>query len=404
MPPLRTNEIALSFPSVTGGSGNMLAGQPRRLPLGLARLRIPALRRLRPASPAGSARFDIGCGQGPSVSVDGQSYRTSVSGTISDLAEMRPVLLQLCAPGGALSVSPGQHWLLASPSAAFTVTGLSLQGSPGSASTVATRPTAGARQLHILSWRPDSRSLSIGPGAGSYVEIHENFNPGWTATMNGHRLAAVTLDGWQSAFIVPAGRGGTIALSFAPATVYHIGIVVSVLALAGLIAVAAGASGLWRHRRRSLGGAAPIVSLPAPGSSPVRLAATREFAALIPLTGLMFLVGGAVAAVIPILAILRIWRPRTLPGIALLAMLAAGLAAVATPHRTILGDGVFSGFAQACALISLATALMPAISMRYHARHERLGPLDQDAGPQPALGAQPPPGIGTSTDVVAEST
>ena len=46
-------------------------------------------------------------------------------------------------------------------------------------------------------------------------------NPGWTATLNGHRLTPVTLDGWQQAFVVPAGAGGRVAMTFTPATGYR---------------------------------------------------------------------------------------------------------------------------------------------------------------------------------------
>ena len=58
--------------------------------------------------------------------------------------------------------------------------------------------------MTIRSWQPDQQQLTIGPGAASYLEIHENDNPGWAATLNGQTLTPVRLDGWQQAFIVPA--------------------------------------------------------------------------------------------------------------------------------------------------------------------------------------------------------
>ena len=81
--------------------------------------------------------------------------------------------------------------------------------------------------------------VRIGPGSDSYLEVHENFNPGWQLALDGRKLAAVRLDGWQQAFIVPAGRGGTVALRFAPAEIYHAGIIAAALALLMLAAVAA---------------------------------------------------------------------------------------------------------------------------------------------------------------------
>ncbi len=47
------------------------------------------------------------------------------------------------------------------------------------------------------------------------------------------------LDGWQQAFIVPAGAGGTITMTFQPTATYHLALVVSILAVALLLAIAA---------------------------------------------------------------------------------------------------------------------------------------------------------------------
>ena len=103
--------------------------------------------------------------------------------------------------------------------------------------------TAPARSLHVLGWQADSRSVRIGPGQETYLEVHQNASPGWEATLNGHRLASATLDGWQQGFIVPAGAGGVITMTFAPSTWYHIGLALAALALIGLVCVAAG----WRR-------------------------------------------------------------------------------------------------------------------------------------------------------------
>ncbi len=66
------------------------------------------------------------------------------------------------------------------------------------------------------------------------------FNPGWTAELNAHPLRPVTLDGWQQAFVAPAGRGGTITLRFQPASVYHAAIIASGILLLVLAGIALG--------------------------------------------------------------------------------------------------------------------------------------------------------------------
>jgi hypothetical protein len=149
-----------------------------------------------------------------------------------------PVQVRLCTPGSAVSLGGGQHRLVAASPGLFTMTDVTLQ-SPAAGTTAA----APARTLKVLGWQPDSRAVSIGPGAASYLEVHQNANPGWTATLNGRSLASTRLDGWQQAFIVPAGAGGVITMTFAPATLYHIGLALAVLAILGLLAVAFG----WRR-------------------------------------------------------------------------------------------------------------------------------------------------------------
>ena len=103
--------------------------------------------------------------------------------------------------------------------------------------------------MTIRSWQPDQRRLSIGPGAASYLEVHENYNPGWAATLNGQQLTPVRLDGWQQGFVVPAGAGGTITLTFRPAATYHLALIASLLAVALLLAIAA-----WSFTRRAATG------------------------------------------------------------------------------------------------------------------------------------------------------
>ena len=85
---------------------------------------------------------------------------------------------------------------------------------------------------------------------------------------------------------------------------------------------------------------------------------------------LVFVAGGPVALVVPVLAWLG-WRPprspgRTAPGAWLLwiafgGMVASGLLSAVRPF----GEGLFGPFgwpAQACALVALAAALTPAVA------------------------------------------
>ncbi|MGH3244999.1 MAG: alpha-(1-_3)-arabinofuranosyltransferase domain-containing protein, partial [Trebonia sp.] len=371
---------------------------------------------------SGRAGLRRACGAGPTISIDGKSYHTSVSGTLADLVRFLPVQVRLCGPGAQPALSAGPNRLLATPSSAFVLTGLDLRTQPAEAA-AGTAPAAaasgGQRPVQVLTWQADNRGLRIGPGAESYVEIHENFNAGWAATLNGRPLTAVRLDGWQQAFIVPSGAGGVIRLSYTPAATYHAGLILSALAL---VVLAALAIGLGRRRdgrrrdgrRRSLVARVRHASDPQQASGRQRASErsgnwpraqggerkgrarpmARTVAVLAPLAVVIGLAGGPVAVAVPALACLGWWRPRWLPPVALGAMLIAGVAVASSGSPAAMGSGAFGGLAQACALVALTAALMPAITRTVGGQAGQAGPAGQagQAGPVGQAGQAGRPG------------
>ena len=367
--PLTTNRIDVSFPGVRAATIVTLTGQLETLPVRLDQLSVPALAGLRAVTPDEQARFTLACGQGPALTIDGRVYQTSVSGTIGELSEYLPLRVGLCAPGGAVSLGAGSHTLAAATPGTFAVTDLSLS----SVHAAAAEPGA-ARAVTVRSWQPDQRRLSVAPGAASYLEIHENYNPGWTASLNGQPLTPVRLDGWQQAFVLPAGPGGAVTLTFAPAATYHLVLVISVLAAALLLAVVAWSSFTLRRRE-----AQPV------GWSPPAASDGRAWPRLLAVTALIFVAGGPVALVVPLLAYLAGRPPRSsglaiarypatrMPVLALAAMIASGLLCAVRPF----GAGLLGPFgwpAQACALVALAAALTPAVAVP-----SRLRPVAREA-------------------------
>ena len=197
----------------------------------------PEHRASRPGAP-----FHLACGQGPPLTVDGRTYPTSVSGTAEDLINLTPLPLHLCTDGSALALPAGTAPAeLAGHGLPLAVTSLSLTDAARPP-----RPDRGhvGRSLRIGSWGTEYRTVTVGAGGLSYLEVHQAVNPGWTATLNGHQLAPVTLDGWQQAYVVPAGAGGTIVLRFTPATGYHWLLAVAVPRCVLIVAAA------WPPRRR----------------------------------------------------------------------------------------------------------------------------------------------------------
>ena len=118
------------------------------------------------------------------------------------------------------------------------------------------------------------------------------------------------------------------------------------------------------------------------------------WAGLLAVTALIFVAGGPVALVVPLLAWLA-WRPARSPGgrvpadwlpwVAAAGLVVAGLLSAVRPF----GDGLFGPFgwpAQACALVALAAALMPVAAVPAW-RGRRPGARHASA-PAPAAGEE----------------
>ena len=400
--PLTTDRIDVSFPRVRAATIVTSTGQLETLPVRLSRLSVPALAGLRAVTPDEQARFTLACGQGPALTIDGRVYQTSVGGTTGELSQYLPLQVRLCSPGGTLSFGAGRHTLTATTPGTFAVTDLSLASIGPDPKTAAA--SGASRAVTIRSWQPDQRQLSIGPGAASYLEVHENYNPGWAAALNGQELTPVRLDGWQQGFIVPTGPGGTITLSFRPAAAYHLALATSMLAVIILLAITAW-SFIGRPRRRAGQdegeGSSPAWprgwSPPPPAAAGASPAGDgRAWLGVLAVGALIFAAGGPVALAVPLLACLAWLPPRSprgtttqdprpwLPMLAFAGLVASGLLAAARPFGTGL-LGPFGGPAQACALVALAAVLTPAVAVPVRRRSaSREAALTSPAAPTTA--------------------
>ena len=360
---------------------NPVAGQELQLPVGLSEVYIPALgSMLRTTPPSPQARFSLPCGQGPALSVDGTLHATAASGLVKDLTERRPVKVELCgneAKGSKLALDAGRHTVEAGDAGPLALTDVTLtRGKPATA-------TSETRTVRTKDWSGDRRTVTVAPGQAVYLQTYENHNDGWKATLNGHSLTALRVDGWQQAFLVPAGQGGTVTLTYEPATTYYAGLIGGVAAVLVL-------AGLAFARRRA----------PEPEATPPVVPAPGWLLGTVALTAVMIAVAGWLALAVPALVLLAWYRPAWPAPTALTAMAAAAVvAATGAGEPAAANEGAFSGPAQALAIVALTAALVTfpprATTPAYNT------PLDAtaeggtgDPAPPPA-GAAAPPGPGT---------
>ncbi|MCW2784113.1 MAG: hypothetical protein JWP74_630 [Marmoricola sp.] len=161
--------------------------------------------------------FTSPCGLGPDLQVDGQTYRTQVTGTLGDVVDGRTMSWRSC--DGAIALSSGTSRLQANASGIFDPTRVVLRSgeAPASGPVAVTeqRAVTGASKL------APSMRVTIAAGPTSVLVFGQNANPGWQATLAGHDLATRVVDGWQQGFVIPAGAGGTVRIDFAPQTAYR---------------------------------------------------------------------------------------------------------------------------------------------------------------------------------------
>jgi arabinofuranan 3-O-arabinosyltransferase len=348
-PALTTNQLDISFPTLAkDATYDPVLGTEQQLPVGLSEVYAPALSDLRTEPPYPMTALNLPCGQGPPVTVDGHRYQTSASGTVGQVTAFAPIKLTLCTPKGLLQLPPGLH-TITSPgdSGALVLTDLFLAGGTQPPASTKTRATT------VLNWGAQQRQVQIDSGDETYLEVHQSYNTGWTATLNGTALTPVTLDGWQQGFVVPAGTGGVITLSFPAGGAYQAALIASGIGVAALI-VAGILPGRFAMRRRRARWA------PLPATSRGR---NGMIGALVAVALLFVVIGGWAAVLVPILALLGYLRPNWLPWVAGGAAAAAGVCSLIglAGHVGTPGYGVFGAPAQVFALAALAAALVPVL-------------------------------------------
>lgn len=196
-------------------------------------------------------RVEAGCGEGPEVTVNGQTIPTRATATRDGWLGLAPVTWQGCddhlGTGSPAVVAVGA-WNGFGPSqTVLERVGFDPQD-PGTQTAAWSADDRGARLTIEVEKKDEARVLVL----------TQNANDGWRARLGGTELASQVVDGRRQAFVLPHGASGTVVVDFAPNALYRtllaVGLVTGVL-LAGAAGVA-----LSRVRRRRVrtGGSTPL--------------------------------------------------------------------------------------------------------------------------------------------------
>ncbi|GGM73352.1 coagulation factor 5/8 type [Lentzea pudingi] len=210
-------------------------GVPDRVPgpVGISDVEIVGAPDLVPPIPLDTP-FTVPCGSGPAVTIDGTAYATTVSGTLRDVFQHRPLPLGTCRDlVEGVDLGAREHEVSTARSASFVVQDLTLRPSTGAA----TEPPPGQRAIDFERWGAAHRELRVAAGQAAVLSIPENANDGWVAKVNGEPLARTRIDGWQQAWVLPAGGVTTVVLDFEPDTTYRQRLLVGAVAAALLLLV-----------------------------------------------------------------------------------------------------------------------------------------------------------------------
>jgi arabinofuranan 3-O-arabinosyltransferase len=325
IPAVTGRDVTVTFPEVEPRWSRDIDGFIELLPVGVTELRVDGPPTDLRQSFDPQHRLEEACGQGPALTLDGRTVATTrVTTTVGDLLAGRDVSVVPCA-ALPVTAAAGEHRFRMARTELVQVTGVTLteQGrSTGAASTT--------RVSGVAKWSAHRRLLDVAPGQESYLAVHEAFNTGWVARLDGRKLAAVRLDGWQQGFVLPE-TGGRVELTYQPDVLYRVALVAGAVLALLLVALAlipsrALSAEPRRRRRERLG---PVLGL-----------------LVLPLVG-----GAAGLLVLLVVALVSRWRPARARLLGPAGLVGAGVVVALDPWP---GGALVHGPAQALGLVTAA--------------------------------------------------
>jgi arabinofuranan 3-O-arabinosyltransferase len=233
------------------------SGASTFLPVGIAE--VDLLGRHVPHPPSPLRPVVVGCHAGLAMTVEGRAAALRVTAPRSAVLAGDSVAAVPCATPAGRSLGLPPTWIrLGSGTNRVTLPATGLVAPVGIVMSRVGQPYRSppiAMVVHRLTWGSTKRSVSVRTAVPALLIVHENSNAGWSATLHGTRLRPVLVDGWQQAWLIPAGSSGVVMLRFGPQTGFDVGLGTGAAAAAGLVVLA-----LLPGRRRSKTTGAPPVA------------------------------------------------------------------------------------------------------------------------------------------------
>jgi arabinofuranan 3-O-arabinosyltransferase len=234
--PLVTNQLTVHLKGVLPATSlDPYTLTKSLLPVGVSELTVDGARK--PSTPG--FIVTIPCGAGPVIRVGNELLNTTVRTDRATLQREGRLTLTVCDPSKVSAVDANRvdvgdgTRVIAPASNLVRPVALTLRPAVGDA---LANPAQPATPITLSEWGATSRRVAVpARDAASLLEVHENTNPGWVATLDGHRLQSVQVDGWQQGWVVPAGAAGTVSLEFQPDRTFRAGLLVGGAALALLL-------------------------------------------------------------------------------------------------------------------------------------------------------------------------
>lgn len=244
--PVTADGVVIHFEAAGPRANIAFGGAISALPIGVSEVDFPGLGLL--PSPVSGVVAEYPCGSGPTISIDGSTFATSIKASPQDLLAGGELSATICDARN-IRMSPGTHRVVVHGTDAFRPTSLMLIRAGSTALDGAYESVASDGGRYQGSFGP--------PAPGVLVTTH-NTNRGWQAESGRAELEPLVVNGWQQAWRTPTRAA--VVETYGPETAYRWSLGLGLVGVVALVILSV--LMLRRYPRRPMRAAAPEVSRP----------------------------------------------------------------------------------------------------------------------------------------------